>query len=126
MFSGITADAALRRRLLERGDIEHPNAASIAGVGQPSPRDIRIAFWASSAYVPGFDLEELSRRVGPLPLGPILGCARQTLQGLRQFHERGLAHGSVTADHLIAGTGRDTAVLLPTGGLRMSNGVRPF
>jgi hypothetical protein len=112
---GSADDAALSDRLSRLSAISYPNVVPLTSIGMS--RTDPATCWVSTAYVPSVDLRELLRRVGPLTVEEVLCCAREALQGLRQFHERGLAHGAVHPSHLLAVAGRPSVLLLPTGGL---------
>ena len=59
-------------------------------------------FFYIMEYLPGFSLEELLERRGPLPAERVVHLLRQTCQGLREAHEAGLIHRDIKPGNIFA------------------------
>jgi hypothetical protein len=104
--------SALRERLsmLQTARANVVQVLSVGEAGTPTGLPIR---YATTRHVGGPDL---SIAGGPTTVEQAARWAADALAGLRQYHERGLAHGAVTAEHLLL-TPTGDVQLLPTGGI---------
>lgn len=69
--------------------INHPNIATIHGVGAESGVDFLVM-----EFIPGVSLSE-RLHLGPLPIDEIVGLAAQIAEGLAAAHKRGIIHRDV-------------------------------
>jgi hypothetical protein len=105
--------SALREKLGAIRSVAHVNVVALLEVGEAgTPTGLPIRY-ATTRRVGGPDL---STAGGPATVERAARWAADALAGLRQYHERGLAHGAVSAEHLLL-TPTGAVQLLPTGGI---------
>ncbi len=90
--------AAYVRRAQAASPVVHPHLANLldAGVYREEP-------YATLEPFDGADLRTLIADVGPMPAGLAAGYARQAALALQAAHARGLVHGGVRPEVLVAG-----------------------
>jgi serine/threonine protein kinase len=76
--------------------LDHPNIADIYDIHQTGDMHFLVM-----EFVYGPDLEELVRKIGPLPPGRAASYIRQAAAGLQHAHEAGLVHRDIKPGNLL-------------------------
>lgn len=90
------AVARFQREMKAVGRLEHPNIVRAMDAGEADGMHYLVM-----EYVPGVDLSDISRRVGPLPLADACELVRQAALGLQEAHEHGMVHRDIKPSNLI-------------------------
>ncbi|HPP53977.1 MAG TPA: protein kinase, partial [Thermoguttaceae bacterium] len=90
------ARARFDREMFAVGQLEHPNI-----VRALEAREIEGRLVLAMEFVEGLNLQQLLRRLGPLPIAEACELARQTAVALQFIHHRGLVHRDIKPSNLI-------------------------
>lgn len=96
----ITARESLdrfEREVQLTSSLRHPNTIEIYDYGQTA--DGR--FFYAMEYLPGFDLQRLVEREGPLPPARVVSILAQACAALDEAHQRGLVHRDIKPSNLM-------------------------
>jgi len=98
------AVARFKREMLAVGSLDHPHIvrAMDAGVHQDT-------HYLVMELVPGLDIGEVVRRIGPLPVADACEIVRQAALGLQHAYENGLVHRDLKPSNLMLAAGPDGA-----------------
>lgn len=108
------AHLGLEKHLGVLAKIQHRNVVALRTVAR-----VHGGFVVHMRHYHAISAGELAERRHPLNWRDAADLIDQALVGLRQLHERGLAHGDATLGHLLVDDHGDgyAVHLLPTGGL---------
>jgi eukaryotic-like serine/threonine-protein kinase len=102
-----TALARFEREVRSASRLSHPNTIAIYDYGHSEDG----TFYYVMEYLPGMSLEDLVKKVGPLPPGRVIYLLRQACAGLAEAHAIGLVHRDLKpANIFIAHRGGETDV----------------
>jgi len=90
------AIARFKREMKAAGRLDHPHI-----VRAYDAREIEGTRVLAMEYVDGFSLDELGRRLGPLPVADACEIIRQAAMGLQHAHEHGLVHRDIKPSNLM-------------------------
>src|SRR5262245_39497163 len=101
--------------------ISHPNIVEVFDYGHTEGG----TFYYVMEYLPGLNLEELTRRHAPLPLGRIINLLRQACAALHEAHAAGLIHRDIKPSNMLVCQrgGRHDVVKLLDFGLVQTHGL---
>src|SRR5262249_31810196 len=83
--------APVEREVQATVALSHPNIVEVFDYGHTEDG----TFYYVTEYLPGLNLDELTRRHGPLPLGRIIHLLRQVCAALQEAHTGGLIHRDI-------------------------------
>ncbi len=95
-----------RREFELAASLNHPNV--VAALEAAEDRDVQFL---TMEYVEGYDLEDMVREVGPLPIKMSLHCAIQAARGLAAAHAQGIVHRDVKPGNLMLDPSGEVRVL---------------
>ena len=90
------AVARFQREMKAVGRLEHPNIVRAMDAGEVDDTHFLVM-----EYVPGIDLSDLSRRIGPMQIADACELVRQAAVGLQEAHEHGMVHRDIKPSNLI-------------------------
>jgi serine/threonine protein kinase len=88
--------ARFQREMRAMGQLEHPNLVTAADA-----RSVGDWHLVAMELIDGWDLQQLVRLRGPLPVNAACEVARQAAQGLQYAHEHGLIHRDIKPSNLM-------------------------
>jgi len=94
--------------------LSHPNIVEVFDYGHTEDG----TFYYVMEYLPGLNLDQLTRRHGPLPLGRVIHLLRQVCGALQEAHAGGLIHRDIKPSNILVcqrGGRHDVAKLLDFG-----------
>jgi eukaryotic-like serine/threonine-protein kinase len=84
------------REAMALGAVAHPNIVSATDADEADGRHFLVM-----ELIEGSDLENLAKRLGPLPLADVCETIRQTALGLEAVHEQGRVHRDLKPSNLM-------------------------
>src|SRR5262249_39618433 len=102
------------REVRATATLTHPNTVQVFDYGHTADG----TFYYVMEYLPGFTLEQLVTRYGPLPPGRAIHFLRQVCGSLREAHGIGLVHRDLKPGNIMIctrGGSHDVAKLLDFG-----------
>jgi eukaryotic-like serine/threonine-protein kinase len=119
-----TALARFEREVRSAARLSHPNSIEIYDYGHSEDG----TFYYVMEYLPGMSLEELVRKIGPLPPGRAIYLLRQACAGLAEAHAIGLVHRDLKPANIFVvhrGGETDVAKVLDFGLVKPTQDLGP-
>ena len=89
------AVARFQREMKAVGRVDHPNIVRAMDAGEENGMHYLVM-----EYVPGSDLSQLAKSIGPLPVADACELVRQAALGLAEAHEHGMVHRDIKPEQL--------------------------
>ncbi len=101
-----SAVARFEREMKAVGRLEHANIVRATDAGEAGGTPFLVM-----EYIDGWDLSELVRRLGPLPVAEACELVRQVAVGLQAAHEHGMVHRDVKPSNVMLTRGGEVKLL---------------
>src|SRR5262249_43197229 len=114
--------ARFEREVQATVKLSHPNIGEVFDYGHTEDG----TFYYVMEYLPGLNLEQLTRRNGPLPPGRVIHLLRQVCGALQEAHAAGLIHRDIKPSNILVGQrgGRHDVAQLLDFGLVQAHGLK--
>ena len=88
--------ARFEREMRAVGKLDHPNIVRAMDAGEENGTHFLVM-----EYVPGIDLSQLVKQLGPLPIAEACELIRQAAVGLDEAHDHGMVHRDIKPSNLM-------------------------